>query len=371
MPKTAFLSLFIIFITPYSNALSQKEKEVIREDLYDLFETEETKRRQKKKEEEKLKTLNQQKELKAQFRNAVLQAAETEPKTLEEQQKELEAQFIEAVIQMLEKSQQTAKNDETRRSKEARENKERKTEFRKWQSVFKLNHSSYVKSLFENDPELTEWITWSQNLAFLAIRFENMDLTEFFAEKGAVNVVREGTGFSLLFFSIITQKLKFIEFFLDNEEIDLSHTSVWGDNLFHIVLLGKKGAYKGKVFNLLFQEKYFHRIAHLLNIPNHHNETTLDLALREEKTFPKETQIKILRNKGALSFEDLPEETKETLEESRTKALFTEQVEEEKRNGRRNGRQPSELFTREERGNERLQGFQQTFDECENFFIQQ
>ena len=176
----------------------------------------------------------------------------------------------------------------------------------KWESVFNVNNSSYIKQVFEEDPKLLAWIGKNAESLFFAIKFNNMEMVRFFDEKKIGNLLREETLFNPLQFAIIVQRLEIIKFFLDKPETDLRHRNIWGDNIFHAVFLGgdnkrdKSCASKIAILELLFHADYFHQISHLLNAPNHQNETPLDFALKDAKSSSGKELVKLLRKKGAL-----------------------------------------------------------------------
>ena len=155
----------------------------------------------------------------------------------------------------------------------------------RWQRVLNVKHNSYVKTLFQDEPRLQEWIKKSSEPFFLAIQVGNLKMIRFFAdEKGMINAARMSTLFSPLHFSIITGQMDIIKFFLDHPKTDLRQTSVWGENIFHFVFLSSALTAKDalQLLNLLFQPKYFSKISDLLNDSNDYNETPLDFYLKNK-----------------------------------------------------------------------------------------
>ena len=204
-------------------------------------------------------------------------------------------------------------------------------------SVFALENSSYVKTLFQNDPTLMEWIKRDPELLFLAIYFSNIDMIQFFVENSQmINVPIESTHFIPFHSAIISRRQSIIEYFLNHPETNLTQKNVWGDNAFHIVFLSgnqygieEKGKGEKKMnhfdtLNLLFQPKYFSRMPHLLNTPNDDNETVLDFVQRDEVPNKKDI-IQLLRYKGALLSWEL------TMSERWDKAV--KQLEDKAKNG--------------------------------------
>lgn len=254
-----------------TDTLSEKKKEIIRSTLYSLIEEEnENKRRQKEQEKKQMDWRDPTKRL------ALAAITQEETETTDEPE---EGEDFEETEEL----NQKGTNEATENSKES----ERSKKSSKWKMILDSKNNSYVKTLFENDEDLQEWIQTSSELLFNVIQSNNLEMLEFFVEKGAmINAARESTFFSPLHFSIISQsRLDIIKIFLDHPKIDLRQTSVWGDNIFHMVLMGGKGkgerTNKISVLSLLFQEEYFLKISDLLNTPNNHKETTLDLAWKD------------------------------------------------------------------------------------------
>ena len=206
--------------------------------------------------------------------------------------------------------------------------------YSKQRNVFNPENSSVVKSFFQNDESLLQWIKDSPELIYNAIQFGNLELVQFFVENGSsINAARETTHFSPLHFAIISFHPDIIRWFLDHPQTNLRQTSVWGENLFHFVFLtGNQGkrqnrsvaqnrkSEKMQILDILFQPEYFVKISDLLNVPNHYNETVLDFARREGTGSNEKQIVSFLRRKGALSYEDLEKSRRsppQTPEESR------------------------------------------------------
>ena len=309
-----------------TDTLSKEKKEIIRSTLYSLIEAEqESERRQKEQKKKQIEWRDSMKRL------ALAAITQEEGEDFEE-------------------TEELNQKETTENSKESKKSKEEEKSS-KWKMVLNPKNNSYVQTLFENDENLQEWVKGSSELLFNVIRSNNLEMLEFFVEKGAIiNAARESTLFSPLHFSIISKnKLEIIKFFLDHPEIDLRQTSVWGDNIFHMVFLGGIGkearTNKISVLSLLFQEEYFLKISDLLNTPNNHKETALDLAWKDSPprpytkysdpltsngsfydidfgiTYPHTINlyemnassarvIEMLKEKEALLFKDLPESKK-------------------------------------------------------------
>ena len=188
------------------------------------------------------------------------------------------------------------------------------------QVVFDPKNSSAVKSVFENDGVLLQWIKDNPELIYSAIQFGNLDLVRFFVENGgSINAARRTTHFSPLHFAVISFQPNIIIYFLDHPQTDLKQKSVWGDHLFHFVFLmgdagkttGHPGAQEGKsrkkqILDILFQPEYFPKISDLINTPNHHKETVLDFAV-SDAMYRKGRIVDFLRDKGALLYKELEE----------------------------------------------------------------
>lgn len=296
---TAFTVFLTVSITPCfagdTHALSENEKERVHSALYFLIEAEEEIKRKKEKEQKK-------------------------------QLKLKKAQENLALAVMLEADEKTEEADE-KPAVDAMQETYGKTKDPTWETVFNERNNSYVQTLFENDINLQEWIKRSPEVLFNAIQSENLEMLQFFVEKGAaINVARESALFSPLHYAIITRKkLGIITFLLDHPKINLRQTNVWGDNIFHIIFLGGVSGQTSKyrILQLLFQEKYFSKISDLLNTPNNHKETALDFAWKDESNrspnrislHPNRESLLLLEEKDALTFSNLSESHRRFFEE--------------------------------------------------------
>ena len=283
-----------------TSTLSEKEKEIVRSTLYSLMEIDKIETERQEREERQM--------LHDSLKRMALAAQELdieEPEETDDLEKDTEELEV------------STKNEEEKESENSKEEKM----ISKWKVILDSKNNSYVKEIVENDKELQQWIKNSSELLFYVTQSNNLDMLEFFVEKGArINARRESTLFSPLHYAIVTQrKLDIIKFFLDHPETDLRQTNVWGENIFHMVFMGRIGWVgknnKENIVKLLLQEEYFSQIADLLNTPNNHKETALDFAWTDDPPLnpynasnPITAKIlKLLKDKGALFFRDLPE----------------------------------------------------------------
>ncbi len=180
---------------------------------------------------------------------------------------------------------------------------------KKWKIVFgDSKHNSYAQDLLKSK-KFSLWAQHDLNPLFFAMQFENMDMVKFLSEKEDVfSRFKERYKEPILFHAIMVQNLEIIEFFLNHPEIDLTDKDSSQDNIFHFIFLGPYHKnMKAEVVQLLFQEKYFSKISHLLNEPNGAGSTAFDYFLRDQSRY-SESQI-IMRHfleKGALPTQMYP-----------------------------------------------------------------
>ncbi len=211
-----------------------------------------------------------------------------------------------------------------------------KLEPNKWANVFHPYNTPDVLEYFENDPKLIDWINKSSEPLYYAIKYGNLDMIRFFGEmvdtktgevggetekleaetRGKMDWKMGPLEHSPLHLSMMVNdgfNIKIVEFFLNHPKTNLEAKDVSGENLFHIVFLVPLSK-RISILKLLFQEEYFKRISHLLNIPNKLNETPFDFAFREDRQgkVPSNNWIlKLFEEKGALSSQDLNDLRKE------------------------------------------------------------
>ena len=325
--KATFTVFFTVAFTcgaeVNNTVLSKEKKEAVRSALYSLLESEEA-NEIKQNEEQK-----EQKESGDPMEKLALHVLKKKDEKTEESGETKVSGEVEKPKET-KKSEEDKQSKETKKSEEDKQSKEtensegtgrsnRKTDPR-WRTVLDLRHNSYVKTLFQNEDKLKNWMKRNPELIFRAIQLDNFEMIQFFTEEGRmINAARELTHFSPLHFSIIACRFNSIKFFLDHPEIDLRQKSVWGDNIFHIVFLSGNQEEKLKIINLLFQSEYFSKISDLLNTPNDHNETPLDFYRRNE-VYNEEIKT-LLESKGALSFKRLSEIKAELLEKKKREQI--------------------------------------------------
>ncbi|MCY4512465.1 MAG: hypothetical protein OXB86_02110 [Bdellovibrionales bacterium] len=174
-------------------------------------------------------------------------------------------------------------------------------------------NNPYLKDLFKTDERLSSWIREDPYMLYSSLRFENMDMTQFFTENGSMGP-QDFLIPNPLFGAIALQNIEAIHFFKNHPRINLEDVNEHGDNIVHFVFLGPSIGFEN-VFKILFHEDFFPKISHLLNKPNKFDKTSYDLALQDQETnlyIRSNTQgiigrvATLFSEKGALRFQDLP-----------------------------------------------------------------
>ena len=207
---------------------------------------------------------------------------------------------------------------------------------KKWQVVFsEPEYNDYVKKLFKRK-KFSSWVEDNPELLFFAITYGNIDMIRFLSrEEGVIHRFKERYKYPPSFRAIIAQNIEVIEFFLNHPESGLTDKDPFNNNIFHYMFLrlgksskGRNQNTKAEVTDLLFGERYFPRISHLLNEPNDIGATAFDYFLRDDSVIKIEDQ-KIMKKfiyHGAvpiqLDYIFLNEKSKDELEEKIKKSIY-------------------------------------------------
>ena len=171
------------------------------------------------------------------------------------------------------------------------------------QTFKNTKNNPYIKELFLTDKKLFTWMTESSEALFYSISHENLDMVKFVSSQDNINLTDNLSSLPAVLFSIVIGDTKIIRYLLDHPSTNLNAVDESENNLFHYIFFSSGGSSgKTDIASLFLEEKYFKKISHLLNKPNHFKETPLDFALRDNNP----VHLKIVTNfldKGAATLQ--------------------------------------------------------------------
>lgn len=176
----------------------------------------------------------------------------------------------------------------------------------KWKNVLDPYNTFFLIEFFEIDLKLTEWLNVSSEPFYNAIKSGNLSAIRLFGERGRWNWEIGSMKLSPLHFSMILNdgfNMEIVDFFLNHPKTNLEAKTIFGENLFHVIFLAPPRR-RIHLIDLLFQREYFQKISHLLNKPNNFGETPFDVAIKARS---KENSkiVAFMKKEGALSSQDM------------------------------------------------------------------
>ena len=173
----------------------------------------------------------------------------------------------------------------------------------KWKAILAdPKYNDYVKDSFQK-AGFALWIAQSPEPLFFAIHFGNIEMVRFFSKpKGIFERFMEKYKYSPWGMAIIFQNMEMIKLYLDDYPEDVKKKDSQHLNLFHYIFLGataeteNRDYKKDQISELLFGERYFLNISHLLNEVNDTDSTAFDYFLRDDFIGGK-NQTKIIMDK--------------------------------------------------------------------------
>ena len=183
--------------------------------------------------------------------------------------------------------------DETLKEKEKEKVERERIKYRinkahkSWEVVLgDPKYNVYVKAIFQ-EGDFILWKAQSPDPLYFAIKFKNIEMVKFFSKlEWMLDPFIKRHEYPPWGYAIMTQNMEIIRFYLDNY-LDLISTfkDARGLNIFHYIFMDierkKNEDKKDKISELLFEEKYFSRISHLLNETNGTGATVFDFILRD------------------------------------------------------------------------------------------